>query len=163
MTWGSCWKQTEKISAWFLAGSGAESLERSRLLLPPCLLPGGVSPVGDIALRTPAGARVCLENPPNVRGLRPMAAERAAGARGTAEEGVKMKSASGSKVESAQTWISSAGSRIRTVGCPGSSCTLLLPSFLFLLLIYLLLAQLFYHDAIGSAIFSPPLWFPAGA
>ena len=68
MTWGSCWKQTEKISAWFLAGSGAGLCERSRLLLSPCLLPGGVSPVGDIALRTP----------PSVRGLRPLAAERAA-------------------------------------------------------------------------------------
>ena len=97
MTWGSCWKQTEKISAWFLAGSGAGLCERSRLLLSPCLLPGGVSPVGDIALRTP----------PIVRGLRPLAAERAAvGARGAAGKGVKNKRAAvfsqGAKVEGAK-------------------------------------------------------------
>ena len=77
--------------AWFLAGSGARLCERSRLLLSTCLLPGGVSPVGDIALRTPADARVCIRAPPSVRGLRPLPAGRAAGARGAAKRGVKMK------------------------------------------------------------------------
>jgi hypothetical protein len=66
----------------FLLDSGAGLCERSRLLLSPCLLPGGVSPVRDIALRTP----------PSVRGLRPLAGERAAvGARGAAERGARMK------------------------------------------------------------------------
>jgi hypothetical protein len=53
-----------------------------------------LSPLGDIALRAPLDARVCTENPPKARGLRPLAAERAAvGARGTAGKGVKNKRA----------------------------------------------------------------------
>jgi hypothetical protein len=49
--------------------------------MPTCPLPGGVSPLGDIALRAPLDARVCTKNPPKVRGLWPLAVERAAGAR----------------------------------------------------------------------------------
>jgi hypothetical protein len=112
LTWGSCWKQTEKIAPGFLAGSGADSLERNHLLLPPCLLPGGVSPVGDIALRTPAGARC----PPSVRGLRPLPDGRAVGARGAAERGASDQTrsllAQSSKGERVLTWVASTRSRI---------------------------------------------------
>jgi hypothetical protein len=136
LTWGSCWKKTEKISAWFLAGSGAESLERSRLLLSPCLLPGGVSPVGDIALRTPAGARC----PPSVRRLRPLPDGRAVGARGAAERGASDQTRKSSKGESAQTWIASARSRISghldERGCCVSPALTLVPPPLLLPLLW---------------------------
>ena len=76
-------------------------------------------------LRAPLDARACTENPPRARGLWPLAAERAAGARGAAGRGLKTTRAAvfsqGAKVESALTWIVSAGSRIgalsRTYGC----------------------------------------------
>jgi hypothetical protein len=77
--------------------------------MPTCPLPGGVSPLGDIALRAPLDARVCTENPPKVRGLRPLAADRAAGARGAAGKCINIKRAAvfsqGAKVEGALTWI----------------------------------------------------------
>ena len=67
--------------------------------------------MGDIALRTPAGARC----PPSVRRLRPLPDGRAVGARGAAERGASDQTRKSSKGESAQTWIASAGSRIGTI------------------------------------------------
>jgi hypothetical protein len=91
--------------------------------LPPSR--GGCFPLGDITLRAPLDARACIENPHKVRGLRPLATERAAGARGAAGKGVKIKRAAisshSAKVENALTWVLSTGSLIRalsrTYGC----------------------------------------------
>ena len=72
--------------------------------------------MGDISLRTPAGAKVCLGTPPSARGLRPLPDGRAAGACGAAERGANDQTlsllAQSSQGESAQTWILSARSRI---------------------------------------------------
>ena len=59
------------------------------------------------------------------------------------KEGAKIKSAAGSGVESAQTWVLDAASRIGAFGCPGSGFTLLPQALLLLMLALFLLTQLF--------------------
>jgi hypothetical protein len=75
------------------------------------------------------------------------------------KEGAKTKSAAGSEVESAQTWVLSAASRIGAFGCPGSGFTSL-PQALLLLVSWcwrfsLFLLNFFPFDDIGSAVFPP--------
>jgi hypothetical protein len=126
------------------------------LLLPTCVLPGGVSPVGDIALRTPADAKVCLGTPPSARGLRTRPDGRAAGACGA--WGPAKTDAAIKPVARAKRSKCSPGLRAPRAGSPPVSALAAAARwscffFLFFCSRFSFLLNFFPFDDIGSAIF----------